>query len=145
MQWQKTYGGPGFDEANSIQQTSDGGYIVAGRTLSFGTCYGAWVLKLTEDGAVLWQKTYELRACGGISVIANSVQQTSDGGYIVAAETREPIAFGLDFNYDIWILKLNTDGSLAWQKSPVLKKPDPDPKQNRISSVQQTRIKPDDL
>ena len=138
MQWQKTYGGPGFDEANSIQQTSDGGYIVAGRTFSFGGCSGAWVLKLTEDGTAVWQKTYGLKDFGDVSLSANSVQQTSDGGYIIAAETREPTAFGLAFNFDIWILKLNDNGSLAWQKSPVLKKPDPDPKQNRISSVQQT-------
>ena len=70
-----------YDYANSIQQTSDGGYIVAGETMSFGAGGSdAWVLKLDGNGNVQWQKTY-----GGTgNDYANSIQQTSDGGYIVA-------------------------------------------------------------
>ena len=84
MDWQKTYGGTGDDYANSIQQTSDGGYIVAGSTNSFGAGnYDSWILKLGTDGTVDWQKTY-----GGTGDdYANSIQQTSDGGYIVAGTT----------------------------------------------------------
>ena len=79
--WAKTYGGTGDDYADSIQQTSDGGYIVAGRTESYGAGNSDfWILKLETDGTVDWQKTY-----GGTgNDYPDSIQQTSDGGYIVA-------------------------------------------------------------
>lgn len=58
QQWSKTYGGTGTDEATSIQQTTDGGYIAAGTTEFFGNASGDdWVLKLDRAGAVQWQKT----------------------------------------------------------------------------------------
>ena len=108
--WAKTYGGPGIDVAFSIQQTGDGGYIVAGGTNSFGSVgFDFWVLKLNPDGTVAWQKTY-----GGSGIdVAHSIQQTSDGGYIVAGSTN---SFGAG-GYDIWVLKLNSDGTVAWQKT----------------------------
>jgi uncharacterized delta-60 repeat protein len=108
--WQETYGGAMADEANSIQQTSDGGYIVAGQTYSVGAgSADVWVLKLNPDGSVAWQKAY-----GGAGwEMASSIQQTSDGGYIVAGETNSFGAGGSDF----WVLKLNADGSVAWQKT----------------------------
>lgn len=82
--WAATYGGVGADEALSIQQTSDGGYIVASYTESFGAGGGDfWVLKLKADGNVVWQKTYG----GSDWDDALSIQQTSDGGYIVAGRT----------------------------------------------------------
>jgi uncharacterized delta-60 repeat protein len=107
--WQKTYGGANYDDAYSIQQTSDDGYIVAGRTSSFGAgSYDFWVLKLNSDGAVAWQKRY-----GGADwELAYSIQQTSDGGYIVAGYTQ---SFGAG-SYDFWVLKLNSNGIVAWQK-----------------------------
>ncbi len=72
------------DGANSIQQTSDGGYIVAGATESFGAGEkDAWVIKLDAKGNVQWRKTYG----GKYGDKANSIQQTSDGGYIVAGMT----------------------------------------------------------
>ena len=85
MMWQKTYGGTGFDSAYSVQQTSpDGGYIVAGQTYSSGAGdQDIWLLKLTANGDIVWQKTYG----GGAWDFANFVQQTSDGGYIVAGGT----------------------------------------------------------
>ena len=106
--WQKTYGGLSYDVAYSIQQTSDGGYIVAGYTNSFGTGGDIWVLKLNADGSIAWQKTYG----GSGSDEPYSIQQTSDGGYIVAGLTGSFGAGG-----DIWVLKLNADGSIAWQKT----------------------------
>jgi hypothetical protein len=109
VQWQKTYGGTNFDLANSIQQTSDGGYIVAGSTYSFGADGDAWVLKLDDTGDVQWQKTYG----GANSDVANSIQQTSDGGYIVAGST---YSFGAG-NGDIWVLKLDETGNVLWQKT----------------------------
>ena len=83
VEWQCTYGGAGNDYANCIQQTSDGGYIVAGDTESFGAGgYDAWILKLDSSGNIDWQNTY-----GGTgNEYANCIQQTSEGGYVLAGE-----------------------------------------------------------
>jgi uncharacterized delta-60 repeat protein len=109
VDWQKRYGGADYEWANSIQQTSDGGYIVAGVTYSSYPDYDFWVLKLTSDGTVSWEKIYG----GATDDQANSVQQTTDGGYIVAGWTS---SFGAG-NYDFWVLKLNDDGTVSWQKT----------------------------
>jgi len=109
MTWAKAYGGGNKDVAHSIQQTSDGGFIVAGETSSFGAGNSdVWVLKLNGDGNTDWQKVY-----GGIyDDIAHSIQQTSDDGYILAGETS---SFGVGINdTDIWILKLDKDGIMQW-------------------------------
>ena len=110
VQWQKTFGGKYDDEANSIQQTADGGYIVAGWTRSFGSGYeDVYILKLNSKGEVEWQKTF-----GEINDdVANSIQQTTDGGYIVAGWTK---SFGSG-GQDIYILKLNSKGEVEWQKT----------------------------
>ncbi|HHT9134177.1 MAG TPA: hypothetical protein ACFYD2_04680 [Candidatus Avalokitesvara rifleensis] len=112
VEWQKSYGGDGYDNAYSIQQTKDGGYIVAGLTKSFGTGEDdICVLKLKADGAVDWQKTYG----GDRYDEAHSVQQTKDGGYIVAGWTD---SFGAGpGDRDAWILKLRSDGTVEWQKT----------------------------
>ncbi len=58
-QWARTIGGPSYDGTRSIQRTSDGGYILAGVTNSFGAGGSdAWCVKLDSSGNVLWQKTY---------------------------------------------------------------------------------------
>jgi regulation of enolase protein 1 (concanavalin A-like superfamily) len=112
-QWAKTYGGSDNENAWSIQQTSDGGYITAGYTESFGAGgRDIWVLKLDSNGTIEWQKTY-----GGIyNELANFIQQTSDGGYIVAG-----ISFSFGAGYsdtsDIWILKLDSEGDMEWQRT----------------------------
>ncbi|MFQ5881820.1 MAG: hypothetical protein ACE5I9_05040 [Candidatus Methylomirabilales bacterium] len=109
-EWIKTYGGADFDQLSSIQQTSDGGYVVAGGTASFGSGRGdAWVLKLDAGGNIQWQKTY-----GSIAVEeAFSIQQTSDGGYVVAGEMQSWTA---DLS-DAWVLKLDGSGNIQWQKT----------------------------
>ena len=110
LAWQKTFGGSDYDVAHSIQQTTDGGYIVAGYTSSFGAgSRDVYILKLNSDGSLAWQKTF-----GGSNYdVAHSIQQTTDGGYIVAGYTD---SFGAGYN-DVYVLKLNSDGSLAWQKT----------------------------
>ena len=113
VQWQKTYGGPGIDHALSVGLTSDGGFIVAGTTNSFGAGFvDAWVFKVDESGNVQWQNTY-----GGTGEdFAASVQQTSDGGFIVAGTTSsfQGAPFG---PLNGWIFKLSTTGSLEWSKT----------------------------
>ena len=105
-QWIKTYGGTNYaDIACSIQQTSDGGYVVAGWTHAFGAGdEDAWVLKLDSNGNVQWQKTY-----GGTGAdYAFSIQQTSGGGYVVAGYT---FSFGAG-DADAWVLKLDGNGNI---------------------------------
>ncbi|OHB90731.1 MAG: hypothetical protein A3C38_07825 [Planctomycetes bacterium RIFCSPHIGHO2_02_FULL_50_42] len=110
VEWQKTYGGVNKDEAKSIQQTDDGGYIVAGWTRSFGAGESDfWVLKLAFDGTVEWQKTYG----GNDFESAGSIQQTKERGYIVAGGTSSSGAGESDF----WVLKLSADGTVEWQKT----------------------------
>jgi len=103
--WEKTFGGSDDDYAYSIQQTSDGGYIVAGRTSSFGAgSADVYIIKLDENGNKLWEKTF-----GGSSYDwANSIQQTTDGGYIVAGVTN---SFGAG-GWDVYVIKLDENGNL---------------------------------
>ena len=110
ISWAKTYGRAGWDEARSVQQTSDGGYIVAGRTNSFGAgSYDIILIKTNANGNISWAKTY-----GGTDYEeASSVQQTSDGGYIVAGRT---YSFGAG-GYDIILIKMNANGNISWAKT----------------------------
>ncbi len=106
--WQKSYGGLGHGV--SIQQTTDGGYILSGETETFSVgADDVWVLKLDENGDVIWQKTY-----GGSNFDRGGrIQQTSDGGYIVTGWTK---SFGAGAE-DAWILRLNSNGGILWQKT----------------------------
>ena len=110
VEWEKAYGGLLGDNALSVRQTSDGGYIVAGQTQSFGAgSYDIWVLKLASTGAVEWEKAY-----GGSSFETTySIQQTSDSGYIVAGYTN---SFS-EGDYDFWVLKLASTGAVEWEKT----------------------------
>ncbi|SHG69809.1 T9SS type A sorting domain-containing protein [Chryseobacterium vrystaatense] len=122
IQWQKSLGGSNQDKANSIQQTSDGGYIIAGDSYSTdGDVTGNhgnsdyWIVKLDPSGTIQWQKSL-----GGTSYEgANSIQQTSDGGYIVAG-TGGSTNGDISINYgggDFWIVKLDASGTIQWNQS----------------------------
>ncbi|WXG45852.1 MAG: hypothetical protein WED05_04105 [Candidatus Atabeyarchaeum deiterrae] len=109
QQWNKTYGGAGYDEAQSVQQTSDGGYLVAGSTDSFGASFDILLVKTDGSGNQQWNKTY-----GGAGYDeAQSVQQTSDGGYVVAGDTT---SFGAG-GYDFWLVKTDGSGNQQWNKT----------------------------
>jgi ribosomal protein S11 len=106
--WAKTYGGIDPDLAHSVQQTSDGGYILAGYTLSFGAgFYDAFLVKTDANGNIIWPKTYG----GTYYDYAYSVQQTSDGGYIVAGYT---YSFSAG---DILLIKTDANGNIIWAKT----------------------------
>ncbi|MEO0192088.1 MAG: hypothetical protein ABIM46_04835, partial [candidate division WOR-3 bacterium] len=110
LAWARTFGGTGYDDAPSIIQTSDGGYAVAGYTVSFGAGnFDILVIKLNPNGSLAWARTF-----GGIDGDwAESIIRTSDGGYAVAGATW---SFGAG-NDDFLVLKLNSNGSLAWART----------------------------
>ena len=109
QQWVKTYSGGGNDVISSIQQTMDGGYIAVGQTDSFspGSLIEAWIIKLDVNGDISWQKTY--RPSSFVNT-AYTVQQTTDGGYILGG-------YGGTFDFPGWILKLDAEGGVIWQKA----------------------------
>ena len=107
--WQKTYGGPADDMAASVEQTTDGGYIVSGSTSSFGQGVQAWVLKLSPTGSIRWQEAFGGSSSGG----ANFVAQTSDGGYVVAGKINSSGTVGSD---EAWVMKLSPGGEVKWQR-----------------------------
>lgn len=120
LQWQRSYGSTNQETALSIQQTTDGGYIAAGWSRgSDGDVTGnhggedVWILKLTATGAITWQKNFG----GSGDDVATFIQQTSDGGYIVTGNTSstDGDVIGNHGGIDVWVLKLTSTGSLAWQ------------------------------
>ena len=126
MDWQKSLGGTGGDCANSIQQTKDGGYIVAGYTSSneddvsgFNGGVDCWVVKLDKRGKILWQKCF-----GGSSYdMAYCIKPTYDGGYIFNGVTNS-IDSNVIGNHssvpggtsDNWVVKIDSTGNMQWQK-----------------------------
>jgi len=106
--WTRTYGGAGYDYGESVQQTQDEGYIVAGETNSFGNLWQVYLIKTNASGDTLWTRTY-----GGASTDGcYSVQQTTDGGYIVAGITN---SFG-DY-YQVYLIKTNSGGDTLWTRT----------------------------
>ncbi|MDC3309283.1 hypothetical protein OAV26_03535, partial [Crocinitomicaceae bacterium] len=120
--WQKTIGGSNYDFAESISQTIDGGYILAGRTESTdgdinenNGQYDSWVVKLDALGNISWQKTFGGTFFDG----AFSIQQVNDEGYIVvgSSSSNDGDVVGNNGGLDYWILKLDGIGNINWQKS----------------------------
>ncbi len=121
-EWQVSLGGSNNDDARAIEQTSDGGYIVAGSASSadgevtgnhgFEDC---WIVKLDNTGTIQWQKSI-----GGSNYdVANAIHQTTDGGYIIAgtsysADDDVPANHG---SSDYYIVKLDATGAIEWKKS----------------------------
>ena len=100
VEWEKTFGGSSWDETYSVQQTNDGGYIIAGSTLSYGS--GEWdvyLIRTDSDGNLEWQKTFG----GSMWDEARSVQHTNDGGYVIAGVTW---SYGSSYS-DVYLIKLS--------------------------------------
>lgn len=103
-EWNKTYGGTEQDWARSVEQASDGGYIVVGVTASFGAGKSdAWLIKTDAYGEVEWNKTYGRAGYDG----GNSVKETGDGGYILAGSR----------GANLWLVKTDAYGNMVWNKT----------------------------
>jgi hypothetical protein len=109
-QWTKTFGGTSSDYCNSVQQTTDGGYIITGYTSSFGNgSSDVYLIKTDGNGDSLWTKTL-----GGSNDDAGySVQQTTDGGYIITGSTQDAV----NGRADIWLIKTNGSGTEQWSQT----------------------------
>ena len=122
IQWQKTLGGTGNDQDRSVQQTADGGYIFAANTNStdgdvIGNHGGIdfWIVKLNSTGTIQWQKTL-----GGTGTdVPLTIKQTTDGGYIIGGYTysTDGDVTGNHGDADVWIVKINSTGTIQWQKT----------------------------
>jgi hypothetical protein len=107
--WSRTYGGKGFDYAESVIQTSDGGYAIVGHTESFGVdLSGFWLVKTDSSGIMEWNRVY-----GGKSETAHSLVETADGGYAIVGQTQ---SFGAGF-VDVWFVKTDAYGNMEWNKT----------------------------
>ena len=110
IQWTRTVGGAGDDQALSIIQTTDGGYAVAGWSTSFGTGYADYyIVKIDASGTLQWNRIIN-RANNDYGITVN---QTTDGGFALAGVS----ATGGVFSGDIFIVKLNASGIYQWSKT----------------------------
>jgi Mg-chelatase subunit ChlD len=106
-EWNKTFGGYKRDAASSIIQTSDGGYVLAGHTESYGKgSDDFWLIKTDSYGDVIWSRVFGSRSSLDE---ATSIVQASDGGYVIAG-----IAAG---NGDAWLVKTDRHGNELWNKT----------------------------
>ena len=109
ISWAKTYGGTSSDFGYSVLQTTDGGYVVAGYTESFGIAGDIYLIHTDADGSLVWSKSF-----GGTGNDRGwSVQQTTDGGYVIAGFSE---SFGAG-NKDVYLIKTDEFGSSGCQES----------------------------
>ncbi|MFT5827643.1 MAG: hypothetical protein ACI9AB_000590, partial [Urechidicola sp.] len=126
IEWQNTIGGSSYDGLESINQTSDGGYILGGRSYSGISGdkteagqggYDYWVVKLNSLGVIEWQNTIG----GSSSDNLESINQTSDGGYILGGYSQSGISGdkteASQGSNDYWVVKLNSLGVIEWQNT----------------------------
>ena len=108
--WSRTFGGIGSDYGNSVEETTDGGFIITGSTSSYGNgSYDVYLLKTDMDGNELWSRTF-----GGSEGDAGfSVEETTDGGFIITGNTG---SYG-NGSRDVYLIKTDSNGTELWSKT----------------------------
>jgi hypothetical protein len=108
--WTQVFGGVNIDKGESVIETNDGGFVILGETTSYGN--GIWdiyLIKTDHNGDTLWTKTFG----GEFSEFGKSVQQTTDGGFIITGST-DTYGFG---GVDVYLIKTDVDGNTLWNKT----------------------------
>ncbi|MFO0399062.1 MAG: T9SS C-terminal target domain-containing protein, partial [Sphingobacteriia bacterium] len=126
VQWDRTLGGSNLDFLTSLQQTTDGGYILGGRSASdagFEKSQNSrgeldyWAVKLDAAGNKQWDRTLG----GSRSDELNALQQTDDGGYILGGSSASDAGFEKSQNSrgadDYWVVKLDASGNKQWDRT----------------------------
>ena len=109
-EWNQTYGGYDDEYVFSVDEASDGGYVMAGATHSYGIGIDAWLVKTYSNGTRQWEQYY-----GGMGYdYASCVQQANDSGYILAGGTD---SFSSDGSREVWLVKTDAAGSMQWTKT----------------------------
>jgi hypothetical protein len=122
LQWSKYFGGSFTDAPFGIVETEDHNFIIAGSSDSADVdisnnngSYDFWVLKITSNGSLLWERSF-----GGSEIDeARAITATNDGNFIIVGDTRSADK-DVSNNHgaaDVWIIKMNTDGNLIWEKT----------------------------
>ena len=108
-QWSKKFGGSGYDSGDSVRQTGDGGFVIAGETTSSGAGKSdVYLIKTDASGNERWNKTFG----GSGDDLGYSVRQTSDGGFVIAGWTASSGAGGVD----VYLVKTDASGNEQWSK-----------------------------
>ena len=124
IDWERTYGGSSSEFGYAIEQTSDGGYYMAGGSQSMngdvsenkgGVDY--WIIRIAATGELIWERSYG----GSQDDLAFALDKTADGGCVVTGRTRssdgDVTGFhgGVNFSFDAWVIKLSDQGELEWE------------------------------
>lgn len=120
--WEKSFGGSQTDEARGITKSNDGNYIIVGDTrsndLDVKNNKGAadlWAIKISPLGELIWEKSF-----GGSSFdVARSISKTQNGSFIISGSSRsiDGNLTGNNGQNDAWVIKIDNNGNLKWQKS----------------------------
>jgi len=107
--WSRTFGGDAWDAGAEVRQVSDGGYIVCGRTYSFGAgSADLFLIKTDDQGHEEWSRTY-----GGHSIDeGHSVKETADGGYILCGTI-----ISYSNTAEVWLLETDRSGQESWSRT----------------------------
>ncbi len=122
LMWDRRFGGSGIDISYDITNTDDGAYVITGHTYSTDTDvtgnHGGsdlWLIKVDDTGQLIWGHTF-----GGTGFdMGRSVSQGSDGGFIIAGNSRsgDGDLIANEGENDIWLLKTDSEGNMVWQQS----------------------------
>jgi hypothetical protein len=122
LEWQRSFGGSGEDRAYSALQTTDGSFMVVGKTYStdgdISTTLGfgdIWVIKISSTGEILWEISFG----GSSEETPQTIKQTNDGGFVIAGETlsNNGDVSGNNGSVDCWVLKIDAFGNFEWQNT----------------------------
>ncbi len=124
IEWEQNYGGSLYDYLGSVIQTSDGGYLFGGSSLSTDGDVSSnigyidcWLVKTDPNGNIEWEKSYGGTESDNIGF--NAIQATSDGGYVIAATTGSSDGDVSQNNgaRDMWVIKIDVNGNIEWEQT----------------------------